>query len=94
MLLLICPDCEMFNDGYSKYEWFASDYSTEFPPLSLYSNEATQWLLTAIPCRLSTEGHHYCPGHFFTWPCQACGNPKSGKRFCYTALRIDTRVEA
>lgn len=102
MQIEICGDCDMFNHGYDD-NVLNHDYSTEFPPMSLFaptdcdtfyagSDEEKRWVVTNADCFGVPDSDRYCPGHFSTWPCHACGNPKSGTRFCYFADRANSRM--
>jgi hypothetical protein len=106
MHINICTDCALAHAGYSAHE-IGYDYSTGYQPLAMFkptdcdtfyanTSEAKRWILSSVGCWTTTDGYEtsYCPGHFSDLSCQGCGNHLAGQRYCYTATRVSTRVEA
>jgi hypothetical protein len=71
----LCGDCVMAAAGYDERE-LGHPYSVACPPLAL---------LAGMDVSALTDGDRPCEGHFSPRPCDGCGEPLAGTRFCYSA---------
>jgi hypothetical protein len=71
----LCGDCVMAAAGYDEHE-LGHPFSAEYPPLGL---------LAGMDVSALADGDRPREGHFSPRPCEGCGEPLAGTRFCYSA---------